>query len=260
MAADTHYTANTELCQIATANSNMDGTGTLGTVVTASSNGTLVKTVTIKAIVDTIPGMIRFFIYNGSITKLIMEVPVPYTTKSSRDSAFEVTIPLDLLLESGDVLKASTQNAQTFNIIAEALDYEYYASVRPESTNYIANTGIATISTANSSLTGSGTLGTVLTADHNGTLIDSITIKALESTEPGMIRLFINNGGLVTRLLTEIPVPYVTQTSIANSFSHRIDFNGMGFALEDNYVLKASTENAESFNVIAEGLDWEYPA
>jgi len=54
-------------------------------------------------------------------------------------------------------------------------------------------------------------------------------------------------------------VPAITKSSIAHSFSHRVDFGGMDFALKAGWSLKASTEIGESFNVIAEGLDWVYP-
>jgi hypothetical protein len=54
MAAETQYTANTGMVKISTANSNLDGSGTLGTVLTGASNGTLIKTVTVKATSNTV--------------------------------------------------------------------------------------------------------------------------------------------------------------------------------------------------------------
>ncbi len=266
MAAETQYTANTGMVVISSANSNLDGsTGAYGTVITAGSSGTLIKTVTIKAQGNTTRGMVRLFVYDGVTTRLIREVDIPVVTKSSTDPSFSIVIPLDLKLEASGVLKASTQNAETFNVIAEGMDWAYYASsVRPESTNYTAgNPGMVTISTANSNLDGTGTLGTVLTANTsiNGAYISCIVIKAQVSTTPGMIRLFINiPGGGATNLLMEIPVPAVTKSSTAPSFFHRVDFNGRGFALKPTWLLKASTENGESFNVFAENLEWTYPA
>ena len=259
MAAETQYTANTAMVTISTANSNLDGSGTLGTILTGASNGTLIKTVTIKATGDTSFGMIRFFVYEGTNTKILFEVNVPDMNQTNREPAFEVTVPVNYVLKSGGILKAATQNAESFNIIAEGLDWAYYGSVRPESTKYTANTGLVNIATANANLNGTGTMGTVLTAALNGTLIQSIVIKATASTSPGMIRLFIYDGAN-TKLFREIPVPYSTPSASVNSFSHRIDFGGIDFALKTGWVLKASTENAESFNVIAEGLNWEYPA
>lgn len=263
MAAETQYTANTGMVTISTANSNLDGTGTLGTVITAASLSTLVKTVTIKAQGNTTAGMVRLFVYNGTITKIIAEVYIPAVTISSTDIAFEQTIMINYVLKTGYLLKASTQNAETFNIIAEGLNYAYYASVRPESTNYTANTGMTTITTANTALDGSGTLNTniwdVITAASNGTIIKSIVVKAQISVTAGMVRLFIYDG-TNTKLLTEIPVPAVTKSSKACSFSRRIDFAGKDFAIKAGWKLRATTELSQSFNVIAEGLDWAYPA
>lgn len=267
MAAETLYTANTGLATISTANSNLDGTGTLGTILTAASNGTNVKSVTIKAVGSTTSqGMVRLFVDEGAGAKLIAEIEIPIVTQSSADEGFEIYLPLDLDLQSGAILKASTQVANTFNIIAEGLDWAYNSSVRPESTNYTANTGVATISVANSNLDGTtGTVVTVFTAGssatYNGCSIKSIIIKGVtSSTTDGMVRLFIqNSAGTVTKLFTEIPVPIVTATSTARSFAQQVDFPGEGFSLQAGYKILATTQNANTFAVTVEGKDWKYP-
>lgn len=263
MAAETQYTANNGMVTISTANSNLDGTGTLGTVITGASNGTLVKSITIKAQVNTTQGMVRLFIYDGTNTRLIEEIEIPAVIKSGQDKAFEITIQCNYRLQSGYVLKASTQNAETFNVIAQGDNWAYYTtSVRPESTNYTANTGMALISTANSNLDGSGTLGTVITAGASGSgwkgcRIESVTIKAIVTTTFGMVRLYVYDG-TNTKLLTEVEVPAVIKSGVASSFMQTLTLNN--FELQAGYSLKASTQNAESFVVIAEGLDWKYPA
>jgi hypothetical protein len=261
MAEETQYTANTGMQIISTANSNLDGTGTLSSaIITGASNGTIVKTVTIKAKGNTSQGMVRLFIYDGTNNKLVSEIEIPAVTQSAIDEAFGITIPVDYALKSGWSLKASTELANAFVVIAEGLNWSYYnTSVRPESSKYTANTAFATISTANSNLDGTGTLGSILTAASNGTIIQSVTIKAMVNTTSGMVRLFLFDG-TNTNLLIEIPVNAVTKSASAHSFSSRIDFYGKGFALKSGWVLKASTEKSESINVIAEGLDWVYPA
>lgn len=183
MAAETWYTANTAIAQLTTANSSLDGTGAV-TVLTAGSNGTLVKTVIIKAITNTTHGMIRLYDYDGTNTKIIYEVEVPAITKATTDPAFEITIPMNHVLKAGNILKATTEKADTFNIIAEGLNWTYYPTmVRSESTNYTANTGMQTVSTANSNLDGTGTLSSaIVTGASNGTVIKSITIKAQVTT------------------------------------------------------------------------------
>lgn len=262
MAKEIQYTANTGIVTISTANSNLDGTGALGLVLTAASGGTLVKSVTIKAQGNTTPGMIRLFACSAN-ARIVAEIEIPAVTKSSRNTSFERTLHIDYFLTSGSTLKASTEKGETFNIIAEGLNWTYYGSVRPESTRYTANNGFATINTANTALNGSGTMGTdmweILTAASNGTIIQSVVIKAQINTTPGMVRLFIYDTSS-TFLLTEIPIPAVTKSGTAHSYSHRIDFSGRDFALKSGYKLRATTEKSEAFNVIAEGLDWTYPA
>jgi hypothetical protein len=131
MAADTQFNPNIGMVTISTANSNLDGTGTLGTVLMAgsgtvgSSSGTLIKSITIKAQANTSLGMVRFFITSGANTRLISEVQVPAVIKSASTPSFEVKVDTDYVLFAGNVLKASTQNGDTFNIIAEGIDWNY---------------------------------------------------------------------------------------------------------------------------------------
>jgi hypothetical protein len=68
-------------------------------------------------------------------------------------------------------------------------------------------------------------------------------------------------------IIAETRVPVVTQSGIAHSFSARVDFAGQGLVLQlgiagvhQGWSLGVSTERGDTFNVIAEGLDWAYPA
>ncbi|MGZ3949110.1 MAG: hypothetical protein ACXVDZ_12200 [Bacteroidia bacterium] len=120
------YTANTGMGLISAANTNLDGSGTVVTILTAASNGTLIETVTVKATQTTTRGMVRLFVYDGTNSKtLIHEVQVPPTTASALDHSFVARVPLNLNLKSGYSLLASTQNAETFQVIAEGLDWTY---------------------------------------------------------------------------------------------------------------------------------------
>lgn len=272
MAAETQYTANTGMVKISTANSNLDGSGTLGTVLTGASNGTLIKTVTVKATGNTSQGMVRLFVYDGSNNRLLREIQVPPITASATDPSFEVAFKMDYILESGFVLKASTQNADPFNIVAEGLDFGYYASaVRPESTNYTANTGSVLVNAANTALDGSGTVGTniftALTAGAAGSgwkgcCINSITIKALGSTTHGMVRLFIQNtgtGASNTFLISETFIPYSIPSSVNPSYC-RIILPYQKLQLQAGFKLLATSQNAENFSVIVDAMDWKYPS
>jgi hypothetical protein len=262
MAEETQYSANTGLVSLATANPNLDGTGTMQTVLTAASNGTLVKSVWIKG--GTKNGMVRLFIYDGTnAARLVAEIEICAATPICTVNYQEKRLPLDLHLECGYVLKASTDQADPINVIAEGLDWCYYASsVRSDTTKYTATTGTTLISAANSNIDGTGTLGTVLTAaadPSKGCKINSITIKATGNTSPGMVRLFMFDGASKTKLFAEIEVPATIRSYAAKSFSHTLFFEN-GFYIKRGFSIKASTENAESFVVSAEGDDFDYEA
>jgi hypothetical protein len=265
MAAETHYTANTGLVTINVANSSLSG-GTIGTnifsVITGASSGTLIETVTIKATGSPGQGMVRLFTYNGTTQFLLKEIVVDPILQSTKDVAFEKTIELNYVLQSGFQLLASTQNADTFNIIAQGLDISYFtAYVRPESTNYITNVGMASITVGTSSMTGTGsTLLTSATSGANGTIIESLTIKAQADTlSNGIIRIFIYNG-TTYYLLSEVFIPFYQtgNSSIYQTFEKKIIFSNK-IKLKAGYSLYVSTQNSDAFNILAEGMNWSYP-
>lgn len=119
--------------------------------------------------------------------------------------------------------------------------------------------GIAAISTANTNLNGTGTIGTVFTAGANGSRIDAIDIKATGTTTAGMIRLFVHNG-TTAFLLTELPVTANTPSGTVPAWETQLNTNTMTellpIVLPTGYSLRASTQNAETFNVVAVGGDF----
>jgi len=128
MAEETHYTANTGLVTISTANSNLDGSGTLSNLLTGANNGTLIKSVFIKAQGNTQSGMIRLFVHDGSNSNLLHEVRVPENAQTSVNKAFEIQLILNITLKAGHKLKVSTEQSDTFNIIAEGMDWSYFST------------------------------------------------------------------------------------------------------------------------------------
>ena len=104
----------------ATANTNLDGTGDLGNIMTGSSQGTHVQLVRVKAEGVTTAGMIRLFIYNLTTTLLIKEFLVAAITPSGTVMSWEVewTPTSNLILASGEILKVSTHNAEIFTAFA----------------------------------------------------------------------------------------------------------------------------------------------
>lgn len=111
---------------ISTANTNRDGTGTIGTVFTAGADGSLISKVRANAIVTTTAGMVRLYVYTGSVYYLIAELTVDAITVSGTVAAWveDWTPPGgSLLLPSGHSLRASTHNAESFNIHAIGGDF-----------------------------------------------------------------------------------------------------------------------------------------
>jgi hypothetical protein len=103
---------------ISTANSLRDGTGTLGTLITAGTNGTRVDDIYITATGTTTAGMVRMFLSNGTTNYLIQELIVSAVTASATVPAWSQPINnKGLILQSGWSLKFSTQNAESFNIV-----------------------------------------------------------------------------------------------------------------------------------------------
>lgn len=104
--------------QVSTANTNRDGSGTLATILAAGTNGSRVDDVTITAVGTTTAGMVRLFVHDGTNARLLREVAVPAITPSGTVPAFSATLTnLALLLPNGWSLRASTNNAETYNII-----------------------------------------------------------------------------------------------------------------------------------------------
>jgi hypothetical protein len=122
------------------------------------------------------------------------------------------------------------------------------------SANYVVtpkNGAYVQISTANALRDGTGTLGTVFTAASSsaGSRIDRIAIVATGTTTAGMIRLFVaNSAGSSIRLIREIPVIAITPSATQPSFALDLSFDN-GLILENGASLRASTNNAESFNI-----------
>ena len=125
------------------------------------------------------------------------------------------------------------------------------------SPQYIATPKNSTtqISTANTARDGTGTLGTVYTAGTSGARIDELTIHATGTTTAGMIRLFLDDTVNV-RLIAEVPVVAITPSGTLPAWSAKVSFEN-GLILEASNLLKAGTNNAETFNcVVTQGGDF----
>lgn len=117
----------------------------------------------------------------------------------------------------------------------------------------LISTDYVTIGTANTGRDGSGTLGTVVTGDADGTRVMRIVICATGTTTAGVIRLFESDGS-TNKLFDEVLVSAVTPSTTVKvwQFEYKKTDGFPILYLKDNtYSLKASTHNAEGFNIFA---------
>lgn len=102
------------------------------------------------------------------------------------------------------------------------------------------------VSTANTNRDGTGTLATIFAAGSSGSRIDDIYIAATGTTTAGVVRLFLFDG-TNNRLWQEILVTAVTPSTTIQVWSYTL--LNQALILPVNYVLKGSTNNAETFNI-----------
>jgi hypothetical protein len=111
----------------------------------------------------------------------------------------------------------------------------------------------ANIATADTSRTSPTNVGTVFTAGASGSRIDEINIVSTGTTTAGVVRLWVYTGSTYY-LLQEVMVTAVTPSTTQAVFSSTSTYNN--FMLPSGHSLRATTNNSESFNVIAFGGDF----
>lgn len=119
MAVQPQYAATPRaaLGQVSTANTARDGTGTIATVFTAGASGSRIDDIAITATGTTTAGMVRLFLHDGTNARMLQEVSVGAVTPSATVQAWtQQLLNLALILPSGWSLRASTHNAETFNV------------------------------------------------------------------------------------------------------------------------------------------------
>lgn len=110
---------------------------------------------------------------------------------------------------------------------------------------------------ANTARDGTGTIATIFTAGASGSRIDRVRIQAAGTTTAGVVRLFLHDG-TNARLLSEHLVTAITPSTTVEAFSVDLDLVALGrvIMLPNGWSLRASTNNAETFNVMAFGGDF----
>ena len=262
-------TAVTGIGTVSVANNNLDGSGTLATILNGGTDGIIVRSVIIQAVQPVTTGMVRLFITPPSgPAVLYKEIPIPNTpaldntpTPAPILPMFSVMLSGGLKLPNNFALSASTQNAESFKIIAEGLQWTYPTTLPDSPSNFIqefAAMGAGIVTVGNIHLDGSGNITELyqVPSAANGGRIKSITIKALQSTNLGMIRIFVGPDTSHYSLMKEICIPQTTQSGFDSSFKQVLDLD---YNVQSNYVIGISTQIGQAFAVTLEGVTWTYP-
>lgn len=112
----------------ATANTNRDGSGTLGTLFTAGANGSIVDHISIVALSTTTAGAIRVYINNGATSFLRWELLVPAIIPSVTVAVWSASIDCSQRsnwcgLPNLWSIRVSTNNAENFVAHAQGGDF-----------------------------------------------------------------------------------------------------------------------------------------
>lgn len=111
----------------------------------------------------------------------------------------------------------------------------------------------AQVSTANTNRDGTGTIADVITGVAAGTRIERIRVIGTGTTTAGVVRIYWYDG-TNTRLFREYLVPAITPGTGTEVFS--VEEKLEDFILPSaSHKFRASTHNAETFNVFIAGSD-----
>lgn len=116
-------TPRVDYCTANTANSALDGSGTIVSVFAGGTNGSYARNMEIKALTNTTAGMVRVFTNQSGVYHLFKEVTVSAITKSATVSSFSSTLNLNISIPNGCNLGVSTEKAETFQITVDGGDY-----------------------------------------------------------------------------------------------------------------------------------------
>ena len=113
------------------ANTALDGTGTVATVFTAGANGSKIEHLTIIPLGSNIATVLRFFANNGSTNatagnnSLVFDLRCEGNTLSQTAEGIRYTIPINLLLPASYKLNVTTGTgiASGFMVTAHGGDY-----------------------------------------------------------------------------------------------------------------------------------------
>jgi len=126
MAADPAFAVTPRVASvnIATANTNRDGTGTVATLITGASTGTRIAEIVCQARVTTTAGMVRIFLYDGSTFYFFDEVSIAAATVSASVKGTRVSTTYNNLVlpNASWSVRVSTHNAESIDVTALGAD------------------------------------------------------------------------------------------------------------------------------------------
>jgi len=126
MAADPAFAVTPRVASvnIATANTNRDGTGTVATPITGASTGTRIAEIVCQARVTTTAGMVRIFLYDGSTFYFFDEVSIAAATVSASVKGTRVSTTYNNLVlpNASWSVRVSTHNAESIDVTALGAD------------------------------------------------------------------------------------------------------------------------------------------
>lgn len=114
-----------------TANTALDGTGTVATIVTAGANGSKITRIRLTAMGTNAATVIRFFVNNGSTNAtatnnaLIYEYALAVNTLSQSAASTQVDIPIDLALQATYKLNVTTGTSIAAGVMVSAEGGDY---------------------------------------------------------------------------------------------------------------------------------------
>jgi hypothetical protein len=110
---------------ISTANTNLDGTGTIVSFFAAGTNGTRLDRITVQALSTTTAGKVNIFKRTSAGTwRFYNSVMVTAVTPSTTIQHFRYTLDeQNINLKSTDEFGASTHNAESFLVFGEGADF-----------------------------------------------------------------------------------------------------------------------------------------
>lgn len=109
---------------VATANANRDGTGTVATLITGVAAGTRIAEIVAQARVTTTAGMVRVFLHDGTTFYLFDEIAISAATVSASVKGTRVSVSYaNLILPSASwSVRVSTHNAESIDVTALGAD------------------------------------------------------------------------------------------------------------------------------------------